>query len=99
MALAVDLNTAKFTWSWSQGTGGTATGFEIGLGTAAGTYGTFKPVALAARELAVNQVVTTPGTYVAAIRSVGPVLKSGWSNEVTFQGEIAPLAPTAFAVA
>ena len=98
MALAVDLSTAKFTWAWGQGTGGTATSFEIGVGPSAGSYSIFKFVALAARELPVNQVVTTPGTYFAAIRAVGSVLKSGWSNEVTFQGEIAPVAPTAFAV-
>ena len=99
MALAIDLSTAQFSWTWAQGVGGAATGFEIGLGSSTGTYTTLKPVVLSARTLPVNQAVSVPGTYFAAIRSVGAVLKSPWSNEVTFQAEIAPVAPTGFAVA
>lgn len=99
MALAVDLNSATFSWTWSQGTGGTAAGFEIGLGTGTGTYTSFTPVSLSTRTLPVKLVVSTPGTYFAAIRAKGGSLNSPWSNEVTFQGEIAPAAPSAFAVA
>jgi len=99
MALAVDLNSAQFSWTWNQGTGGTATSFEIGLGTVAGIYTALTPVAITLRNFPAKSVTATPGTYFAAIRAKGASLPSPWSNEVTFQGDFAPAAPTAFVVA
>jgi hypothetical protein len=69
-------------------TAGEVTGYEVGIrqGGTAGTYPTIIAVSGAFTALQLISAITPPlsaGTYIAAVRSVGPI-NSPWSTEFTF---------------
>jgi hypothetical protein len=102
---------ATFTWTdpttntdGSPITTGEITGYQIGVRPSTGSAGTY-PVTVAvsgptttSEALSAITPPLTPGSYAAAIRSVGPT-DSAWSNEATFTiAAPVPSAPTGFAV-
>lgn len=105
-------NPTKFNWTDpTTNTDGTAiaageiTGYSIGVRPSTGTPGTYTvvtPVAGAAvtsEALASLSSVLVPGSYAAAIQTIGPV-DSGWSAEITFTiTPPVPNPPSAFGIA
>jgi hypothetical protein len=104
-------NPTKFTWvdptvntDGSAITAGEITGYSIGVRPSTGIPGTYPIVTPIASPTATSEPfaslssVLAPGTYAAAIQSVGPT-NSAWSSEVTFT-IVAPIpsAPTGLAV-
>jgi hypothetical protein len=96
-------NPSKFTWTdpvtnvdGSAITAGEITGYSIGVRLASGSPGTYTIVtpiaspAASSEPLAALSSVLAPGSYAAAIQTVGPV-NSAWSAEITFT--IAPPTP------
>jgi len=84
--ISVDIAKAKFTWSWTQGTGGLVEVFTVKCGPASGSYDILVDLAdPAARSVPVNQVVTASGTYFCVVTAKNTFGESGASNEVTFQ--------------
>lgn len=77
-------------------TAGEVTGYQIGVRPSTGTPGTYPvltPIAsptATSEPLASLSSVLAPGSYAAAIQTVGPV-NSAWSSEITFA--IAPPTP------
>lgn len=105
-------NPTTFTWAdpttnvdGSPIVAGEITGYNIGIGTASGVYTINVPVAGAAAASELLSQITpalAPGTYFAAVQTVGPV-DSVYSNEVTFTLTAPPPPqpnpPTSFTVA
>jgi hypothetical protein len=83
-------------------TAGEITGYQIGLrqGGSAGTYpitvAVASPTATSELFSAISPALVS-GTYIAAIRSVGPT-DSAWSAEITFAITGVPTPPTSFSV-
>jgi hypothetical protein len=104
-------NPTQFSWvdatknvDGSAVSSGEVTGFQIGVRPSSGTAGTYPmltPVAATAttEPLASLSTLLVPGSYAAAIMSLGPV-NSAWSTEVTFTiAPPQPLPPSNFGVA
>lgn len=91
---AVDLNTAKFQWDWTQGTGGAATEFRIKCGPTAGNYPTVVPVPPTIRQYPINQVIGGSGTYFCVITAANQVGESAPSGEVFFAAGVTPSIPS-----
>lgn len=93
--LAVNLDTAKFTWTFTQGTGGVVKEFRIKCGAATKTYTiVFKPIAPTAREQLIKPVITGSGKYFCVVVANNDGGDSPPSNEVSFTTDTPPAAPT-----
>jgi hypothetical protein len=104
-------NPTKFVWlDPTLNTDGTAitageiTGYNIGVRPSTGTAGVYPIMTSVAGATTVSEplsalsTVLAPGSYAAAIQSVGPV-NSAFSSEVTFTiAPPTPSAPTGFNV-
>jgi hypothetical protein len=80
------------------------TGFQIGVRPAAGTPGAYPMLTAVTNAAATSEAFTSlstllvPGSYAAAIQSVGPV-NSAFSPEITFTiAAPIPAPPTGFSV-
>jgi len=92
--ISVDIAKARFSWSWAQGTGGPVAEFRVKCGTVSGTYPTVKTIVdPAARSLAVNQVISTPGAYFCVVTAANQFGESLPTNEVSFAAGNVPPAP------
>lgn len=99
------------TFAWSDPTANTdgsalaageITGYQIGIGTAAGNYTILCPAVASSavsETLAATGELLTPGTYHVAVRAVTASAQSAWSNDGTFVVAVpVPNAPTGFTV-
>lgn len=81
---------------------GEVTGYQIGIGTAAGTYTILCPAVAAtavAETLAATGEILVPNTYHVAVRAITASTQSAWSNDGTFTvASPIPNAPTGFTV-
>ena len=77
-----NLNTARLTWDWSQGGGGTLDRFDLFVGTASGVY-SCAAVALSATSTGydVDNAVSTPGQYYFRVAAVNTGTTGVNSNE------------------
>jgi hypothetical protein len=105
-------NPTTFTWTDpTKNVDGTAisageiTGYSIGVRPSTGTAGTYSIVTPVASATATSEALSslstilTPGSYAAAIQTIGPV-NSAWSTEITFTIVApTPSAPTGFGIA
>ena len=93
--IAVDINKAKLTWQWAQGTGSAADGYNVKCGPTSGAYTKVTIVTPStAKEVPVLSAITGPGTYFCAVSAFNIFGDSAVSNEVTFNAGSAPLPPT-----
>lgn len=101
-SVSVDINKAKLAWTWAQGTGGPADGFNVKCGTASKTYSKTTVVGPAVRDIAVNSAITGLGTWfcvVTAFNGTGTsMLESGPTNEVSFLAGAIPVNPTSLTI-
>lgn len=97
--VAVDLAKAQFRWGWTQGTGGMVDKFLVRCGPTTGTY-TIQNAQLdpAARQMAVNLVVTAEGTYFCVVLAANAGGTSGPSPEVSFRAFKVPDKASTFDV-
>ena len=97
--IAVDITRAKFTWTWTQGSGGAVAAFRMKCGATAGNYTLLVSIPdPAARSLALSDVVTSPGKYFCTISAANAFGESPNSNEVSFDAGIAPAAPAGLSI-
>lgn len=89
-----DLNRAKLTWSWSQGTGGVVDGFKMKCGIGSGTYTLIANIPdPTAREFPVRSVITGSGGYYCVVTAFNGVGESPPSNEIFFVVGVSALSP------
>ena len=97
--LAVDLDRAALTWNYTQGTGGAVEEFRMHCGPSTGNYDTMLAIAdPAARSVPVRDVVSGRGRYFCAVSAANIAGESAVSNEVFFDAETIPVAPTNLSV-
>jgi hypothetical protein len=97
--LAVNIKTAKFTWAWTQGTGGVVDYFQVRCLQTGLTAPVLGPKTTAtARDQLVLDVVKAPGDYKCTVQAGNIFGESGGSNEVSFRAGDVPLAATSFTV-
>ena len=66
--IAVDINKAKLTWQWAQGTGSAADGYNVKCGPTSGAYTKVTIVTPStAKEVPVLSAITGPGVYFCAV--------------------------------
>lgn len=101
-AILVPYDTAKFSWTWTQGSGataGTATEFRVKCGAVSKIYTLTKVIPdPAARTIPVSQVITAVGKYFCAMTAANQYGESGASNEVFFDAGRVPADATGFSV-
>jgi hypothetical protein len=104
-------NPTQFTWvdptknvDGSNISAGEVTGYSIGVRPSTGTPGTYTVVTPISSPTATSEPlanlssVLAPGSYAAAIQTVGPV-NSAWSAEISFTiAAPVPSPPSGFAV-
>jgi len=92
--VAVDINSANFSWTFTQGTGGMPNEWWFECGPTTGTY--TMPVVKATdatgvlRTFPVKNVVTVGGPYYCALRASNQYGQSPRSPEVAFNAGTAP---------
>jgi hypothetical protein len=100
-SISVNIDQAKFQWTWVQGTGSPAVSFRIRCGTAAGVYSLppftvpFPATIPPANQYTqpVKPVLPGPGTYFCVVTSVNQFGESASSNEVAFAAGTVPAIP------
>ena len=93
--LAVNLDRATLSWSWSAGTGGTPDEFRVKCGPSPGNYTITHVVAdPAARSVPIKDVIVNSGRYFCAVSAANAFGESALSNEVSFDAGNIPISPT-----
>lgn len=88
--ISVDINRAKLSWTWTQGTGGLASEFRVKCGQTTGVYTRTTIVAYPATIANVKDVITGNGNWFCAVTAANSFGESGLSNEVPFVAGAAP---------
>ena len=89
----VDLNKARMTWTWTQGTGGPVTAFRVKCGATSGSEAILVSIPdPLARSVAVNTVVGTGKSY-CRVHAANAYGESGASNEIFLDAGLVPAVP------
>lgn len=95
--ISVDINRAYFTWTWSQGNGGTVDYWTIKCGSNTGSYNkTWQVTDPNVREYPIKTVIGGNGTYYCVISASNQFGESPNSPEVFFAAGVAPLSAGSF---
>lgn len=94
-AIIVDIEKARLTWEWSQGTGGMADDFLLTCTSAAQPTPTTTPITgPATRSVPVKTVITGLGTWTCSVQARNAAGISPASNAVQFIAGTLPFSPT-----
>lgn len=105
-SIAVNIDQAKFQWTWVQGTGSPATSFKIKCGTVSGVYSLpvfsvpFPATIPPANQYTqpVKPVLPGPGNYFCVVASSNQFGDSAPSNEIAFAAGAVPAIPTGLSI-
>ncbi len=98
-AIIVPYDTAKFSWAWTQATGGPVAEFRVKCGAVSKVYTITKIlVDPTARTVPLSQIVTSVGKYFCAVSAANQYGESNMSNEVFFDAGRVPADATGFSV-
>ena len=82
--VAVNIQKAKLTWAWSQGTGSATSEFRVKCGASTGVYTVTTPVTFPTQELAVKSAISGVGPWFCVVVAANQFGESAPSNEVSF---------------
>jgi len=89
-SVSVDINRAKLSWTWAQGTGGLASEFRVKCGQTSGAYTNTTVVPYPTLTINVKDAITGNGNWFCAVTAANSFGESGASNEVPFVAGAAP---------
>lgn len=94
-SVSVNINKAKLSWQWTQGTGGVADGFNIKCGNTTGNYTKITTINNpTARTADVKDAITGSGQWFCIVTAFNQFDESAGASEVSFFAGDGPSAPT-----